>query len=444
LQLCDAPPDLSSPHYLPEIAFDPKRKWRLPLPQYCRSRSGNTLWPMLIEKAYAKRFGCYEGLNGGHVHTALVDLTGGFSQIFSMRDDVELVMSGALWDKLVDFHKRGALLAAGSPAMNEAGEEVHEDGLLSTSPDGIVHGHAYSIVRIEDQIDYYGHHKLLQLRDPWGVSRWSGKWSRYDKKSWTRRMQKRLGYQLYDPAISVSGWREIENALGSNTTEDAIKNFMPGEDDVSSDGSFWISLEDFVKNFKWLYVCQLFDPAQWIHSSVTDKWEGETAGGPPNQPGAGKNPQFSLTLRPRENSKKLGKQGASVSLFVSITNLKESQSSIGSDAFASHFHEQNADFDMDEEAYDYATKSSGRQYPFMALLLLKLDGKPLEHELLARNVVASTGRFKDTRDLSFETRLPADDSISYTIFPALYPKGEEGTFRINVYCETDFVIKKIN
>ena len=75
----------------------------LPMPQYCRSESGTVLWAMLIEKAYAKYMGCYEALEGGHVHNALVDLTGGFSQVYSLRDDVELVASGALWNKLLEY-----------------------------------------------------------------------------------------------------------------------------------------------------------------------------------------------------------------------------------------------------------------------------------------------------------------------------------------------------
>jgi len=36
-----------------------------------------SIWPMILEKAYAKMFGNYENIDGGNVHTALADLTNG-------------------------------------------------------------------------------------------------------------------------------------------------------------------------------------------------------------------------------------------------------------------------------------------------------------------------------------------------------------------------------
>ena len=88
-----------------EKTGEDKHVMYLPMPQYCRSRSATVLWPLLVEKAYAKYLGCYEALEGGHVHNALVDLTGGFSQVYSMQEDVELVASGALWSKLFEYSR---------------------------------------------------------------------------------------------------------------------------------------------------------------------------------------------------------------------------------------------------------------------------------------------------------------------------------------------------
>jgi len=439
LKLVDTPPDEIEPELSAHSGLI-----HLPVPQYCRSRSANVFWAMLVEKAFAKRFGSYEALSGGHVHSALVDLTGGFSQVFSLRDDVEVVVSGALWDKLLEFHRRGALLAAGSPVNAGKGEDegVIFDGELVLDKNGIVHGHAYAIVRVEDQRDYNGHHRLLQLRDPWGISRWKGRWSRHDKKQWTRRMQKRLGFEI-DVASRVDGMRELLKNLDA---EDANDEYKSSESD---DGAFWISLEDFVSSFKWLYVCQIFDQKKWVHDSITDRWQGLTAGGPPNQEGARYNPQFLFRLRQPNVSRRQHERSLNcfegkskyVSVFISISNLQESQKTqpnfvdrAAEDAFA--------DEDFTEEFVD-AVETSGRRYPFMSLLLLDNGGKRLVGELAAKNVVASTGKYKDSRDLSLETKLPLDLTIQYTIFPSLFPRGEEGAFCINIYSETDFEVRKL-
>eukprot|EP00512_Aurantiochytrium_limacinum_P001876 CAMPEP_0171484960 /NCGR_PEP_ID=MMETSP0958-20121227/289_1 /TAXON_ID=87120 /ORGANISM="Aurantiochytrium limacinum, Strain ATCCMYA-1381" /LENGTH=2315 /DNA_ID=CAMNT_0012017715 /DNA_START=1111 /DNA_END=8054 /DNA_ORIENTATION=- len=459
LRLSDRPPDVVL-HRGPHREYDSNEVRRLPLPQYCRSRSGNVLWPMLIEKAYAKRFGSYEALNGGHVHSALVDLTGGLSQVFSLHDDVEVVMSGALWDKLLEFYHRGALLAAGSPAPQmDNGSDRYADGQLATDRNGIVHGHAYSIVRVVDESDYNGHHRLLQLRDPWGISRWNGPWSRKDRQRWTRRMQRRLSYEV-DSASRVDGLREILSQMDEddNESQDPLGSVPTGfESDSGSrpqgsrdDGEFWISLEEFVARFQWLYVCQIFENDKWLHRTISAEWKGITAGGPPNQPGARYNPQYSFRLkaaRPHKSKMSpralcMGMKQEMVTVFFSISNLQESHTSRhdkSRQGSAGSFFNEPEGVDPFGQ-YEHAARESGRMYPFMSLLLLDIGGKRLEGELLAKSVVASTGKYKDSRDLSFEIKLPCTADVTYTIFPSLFPRGREGAFRINIYCETDFEV----
>jgi hypothetical protein len=64
-------------------------------------------------------------------------------------------------------------MAAGSPPPVSAEEP-------NVSNMGIVHGHAYSILRLVQIRDMHGSHKLLQLRNPWGKPRgdieWRGAW----------------------------------------------------------------------------------------------------------------------------------------------------------------------------------------------------------------------------------------------------------------------------
>ena len=51
--------------------------------------SGNVgeLWPSFLEKAYAKVHGSYYALEGGSVHEALVDLTGGVATKINLEHD---------------------------------------------------------------------------------------------------------------------------------------------------------------------------------------------------------------------------------------------------------------------------------------------------------------------------------------------------------------------
>jgi len=112
------------------------------------------------------------------------------------------------------------LLGAGTPPGSD--EDV--------SDLGIVQGHAYSIL---DACDVDGV-KLLQLRNPWGNSKeWKGPWSD-NSAEWTERSRMIIYRHMQMKALEY-------NKIGKD------------------DGIFWISLEDFVVNFRTLYVCQVFD-----------------------------------------------------------------------------------------------------------------------------------------------------------------------------------------
>ena len=45
-----------------------------------------SIWPMLLEKAYAKMFGGYPAIVGGHVHQVLADLTNGIPEYIDLHD----------------------------------------------------------------------------------------------------------------------------------------------------------------------------------------------------------------------------------------------------------------------------------------------------------------------------------------------------------------------
>lgn len=105
-----------------------------------------------------------------------------------------------------------------------AGSPQHANGDRESSQQGIVFGHAYSVLDVKD-IDG---NKLIQLRNPHGNNgaEWKGDWSDNSYK-WTQRLK----------------------TLGKIQFKD--------------DGVFWMSQEDFIFNFRALYLCKIFPTDIW-------------------------------------------------------------------------------------------------------------------------------------------------------------------------------------
>ena len=58
---------------------------------YLHSTDPAEFWAALLEKAYAKLYGCYEALHSGFTTKALQDLTGGIVQSFSLTSQDRLL-----------------------------------------------------------------------------------------------------------------------------------------------------------------------------------------------------------------------------------------------------------------------------------------------------------------------------------------------------------------
>jgi hypothetical protein len=178
---------------------------------------GNELWVCLLEKAYAKLHGNYWQLRAGYVSHGMMDLSGCPTFRFSFpqeRNNYSDIAQYAdrLWDILIKADKYGHIMWAGTPGVDEWTE-----GGGPTQKTGIVPGHAYSVI----QVKQYYEIRLLNIRNPWGQFEWGGEW--WDNhRNWTKEM---------------------------------IDAFQPHFDD--EDGSFWMSYEDFLKNFESITVWKI-------------------------------------------------------------------------------------------------------------------------------------------------------------------------------------------
>lgn len=183
------------------------------------------MWPMILEKAYAKLYKSYERIGGGKVHIALAELTGGIPQYIKITDSIQDNIE-EFWERLYNYHDSGYMLGAGTP------ENVRGDSVANEN--GIVQGHAYAIM---DVVDFQGE-KLVKLRNPHGSRgiEWNGDWS--DESS------------MWTPAAA--------EALGL---------------EVEADGVFWMGVNDFVEEFKYVYICCKFD-VRWTVVSIDDRCKG--------------------------------------------------------------------------------------------------------------------------------------------------------------------------
>jgi calpain-15 len=212
------------------------------------------LWVSLVEKAYAKLYGCYEALEGGTTDEALATLTGYPCERLDLRHarrardggargeepdassssgevlDVEL-----LWAKLLSFEAAGFLMSAsvgdwssdgGSSAAADAAEAM-----------GLLTDHAYSLLRVVGLTVPTGpaagrQVRLVELRNPWGKLEWEGDWSDLSP--------------MWTPEL-----RAMLNAGGGGGAG------AHGHRHHANDGTFWMAFEDLCDYFRTIEACRV-------------------------------------------------------------------------------------------------------------------------------------------------------------------------------------------
>ncbi|PAV83941.1 hypothetical protein WR25_02126 isoform B [Diploscapter pachys] len=178
---------------------------------YMHSASNNEFWSALLEKAYAKLHGSYESLKGGTTSEALEDMTGGLTEFIDLHQAPRNLMQMML---------RGLEMGSLFGCSIEADPNVWEAKMSN----GLVKGHAYSITGMRVVDGPNGQVCLLRVRNPWGNEQeWNGPWS-----------------------DGSSEWRSVP---------DQVKQDMGLRFD--HDGEFWISFDDFMRNFEKMEICNL-------------------------------------------------------------------------------------------------------------------------------------------------------------------------------------------
>ncbi|KAG9278888.1 calpain-1 catalytic subunit-like [Astyanax mexicanus] len=212
---------------------------------FLRSNQSNEFWSPLLEKAYAKLKGGYPALNLGFPHEALVDMTGGVTEVLMVQ-----ALPVALGSFLRPLLARGTLINC----ANTQGPLEKKNEL------GILFKHAYTVTGLETVRTKYGPVELVRVRNPWGKVEWEGPWS--DSK----------GVE----------WRSVSREEHQRLDRVAVE-----------DGEFWMSVSDFRQNFEVMEVCHLSDETlsggetyrPWTCTSYHGRWDS-----------ASSVPQYHLTL----------------------------------------------------------------------------------------------------------------------------------------------------
>lgn len=243
--------------------------------------NGSELWAIILEKAYAKFCGSYAKLNGGFVLWGWHAMTG--DNVFQMsrnddatwyREDMvpikdakdrracgfrktkETYTEENLWTLLKKYDKQKALLSA-SIGKTEYGKFSGPNGEEMLDKEGLVAGHAYSVLAAKEVVDSSKNaqaadkvlkgitagtvgggkpeFRLMQLRNPWGTFEWKGNWSD-NSPLWKK--YPHLKKELHVDADDGAFWMSFEdfknvytrvNVCDRTTTQDASLEVNEGD-----------------------------------------------------------------------------------------------------------------------------------------------------------------------------------------------------------------------
>ncbi|XP_030071996.1 calpain-10 [Microcaecilia unicolor] len=254
---------------------------------FSRCQSQDVFWLPLLEKAYAKLHGTYEQLWAGQVEHALVDLTGGLAERWTLRDHTEssesqrTIPEKMVFEKLMNLKDR-CVISCSVLSSKEGASELGEF-------------HAFVIIDIQDLGHVSGTELLLlRIRNPWGRRCWKGHWQDGGDR-----------------------WRKLDPAVASRLLTQL------------EEGEFWMEKAEFLQEFDEVTISYPVSKEGHVQSIHSDKvlshvqqlpgsWvKGQSAGGCRNNSSFPNNPKF--WLRVSEDSE------ICVALLQKHTKLEELQ-----------------------------------------------------------------------------------------------------------------------
>ncbi|XP_053576096.1 calpain-1 catalytic subunit isoform X1 [Bombina bombina] len=339
---------------------------------FVHSASGNEFWSALLEKAYAKVNGSYEALSGGSTSEGFEDFTGGVTEWYELKKP-----PADLFNILIKALERGSLMGCSIDITSATDMEA-------VTFKKLVKGHAYSLTGAKE-VNYRGQSmKLVRMRNPWGEVEWTGAWSDGSPE-----------------------WNSVDPA---QREELRIK---------MEDGEFWMSYDDFLREFSRLEICNLTPDSlkarkfrKWSTTLYDGSWrKGSTAGGCRNFPATfWVNPQFKIKLEEEDDDDDYGAERGCTFLLALMQKNRRKERRFGKDM----------------ETIGFAMYEVPREYVGQSAVHLKREF------FLQNQSRARSEQFINLREVSTRHKLPPGE---YIVVPSTFEPNVEGDFVLRLFSE---------
>ena len=205
-------------------------------PKFCRTKS-NYLYPLILEKAYAKNFEAYWNIGtAGAPSRALKDLTGAPTEVYYIQKH----SLDEIFQVIIEAEMCGFVMVVTSGKSRKTVEEKL----------GIQPFHAYTIL---EGLTLNGE-KVVKLRNPSGNTEWKGDWG-YGSKKWTKQLIKKFDldnlpygtffmplkkFKKNFTELSICNYRRDYILSQLPVTKDRLKGIKCYSIKVSCDGDYYI------------------------------------------------------------------------------------------------------------------------------------------------------------------------------------------------------------
>ncbi|XP_071328332.1 calpain-2 catalytic subunit-like [Trachinotus anak] len=336
---------------------------------FVHSAEGGEFWSALLEKAYAKVNSSYEALSGGSSIEGFEDFTGGIAESYDLKEAPPF-----LFNIMRKALKLGSLLGCSIDISSS-----YETEAITSQK--LVKGHAYSITAAAQVHHSSSPVELLRIRNPWGQVEWTGAWSDNSRE-----------------------WDDVQ-------PEEKKKL-----DHCAEDGEFWMSYNDFLRQFSHLDICNLTPDAltrnkvgHWNYVEFEGVWRvGSTAGGCRNYPATfSSNPQFFIRLHDVDDDPHDDEDGCTVLIGLMQRDGRRER----------HF---------------------GRDLNTIGFAIYQFKGRSNVHlgpDVLLRTVaVARSPTFINLREVCGRFKLPPGE---YVVVPSTFEPHHKGSFILRVFTEKE-------
>ena len=183
------------------------------------NQSSKSIWPMLLEKVWAKCNLSYEDIINGNSADAFEFLCPAPFDTYFHNSETK-----NLFDTIKDAIKKGYIVVSDITVT----ENTNLDYL---SKMGLVTNHAYNVIDTVVLKQNETEVKLLKIKNSWGTNEWKGDWSDNSGK-WTENFRKVVGLE------------------------------------IKQDGIFWMAYEDFIQFYTSTHICQIHDDYTFVSKKV--------------------------------------------------------------------------------------------------------------------------------------------------------------------------------